>query len=256
MIYVDRSSWGRTVVTGSDRVRFLHGLSTINVQQLDAGRHGWGALLSPKGRVLATICVQHEPDALVVWSAPARAEFVRSHLERHAVMDDVEFQARTGAAYSPWPDVGPVWDAPLLAGEAPGALASPEVEGPRRVEAGFVLDGVDVSDENFPFETPLAAFLDYDKGCYIGQEPVFRVHAQGQTARTLRGLRLASLDGIVVGASVAHAARAEAGKVTSVATSPTLGPIALALLHRSAAAIGEPISIGGVTGTVAELPLA
>ena len=255
MIYVDRSAWGRTVVTGGDRVRFLHGLSTVNIQRLTGDQHGWGALLSPKGRVLATICAQHEQDALVIWTSPQRTEFVRGHLDRHAVMDDVAFEPRVGPAYAAWPDDGAVWAALLAEGVAPGPLADPEIELSRRVEAGFVLDGVDVSDENFPFETPLVEFLDYEKGCYIGQEPVFRVHSQGQTARTMRGLRLASLDGVTVGAVVAHPAKAEAGKVTSIAHSARFGAIALALLHRSAAAVGGEITVGGVTGTVAELPL-
>ena len=57
-----------------------------------------------------------------------------------------------------------------------------------RIRAGFLRYGVDVDEDHFPFETPLAQFLDYGKGCYVGQEPVFRVHAQGNAARTLRGL--------------------------------------------------------------------
>ena len=255
ILYVDRSAWGRTVVTGGDRTRFLHGLSTINIQRLTSGQHGWGALLSPKGRVLATICAQHEDDALVLWTSPQRTEFVRSHLDRHAVMDDVEFTPRVGPAYAVWPSTGAVWDAAMIEGTAPGALTDAAAEEVRRVEAGYVLDGVDVSDENFPFETPLAGLLDYEKGCYIGQEPVFRVHSQGQTARTLRGLRLTSLVGVVVGAPVAHPAKADAGKITSIAMSPRFGAIALAMLHRSATAIGGEISVGGTAGIVAELPL-
>ena len=52
---VDRSAWGRIRITGGDRVRFLQGLTTIHVEALAEGDHGWGAILSPKGRVLAVI---------------------------------------------------------------------------------------------------------------------------------------------------------------------------------------------------------
>ena len=53
---VDRSAWGRLRVTGGDRVRFLQGLTTVNVEQLADGAHAWGAILNPKGRVLHGSC--------------------------------------------------------------------------------------------------------------------------------------------------------------------------------------------------------
>ena len=36
---IDRSGWGRLQVTGGDRVRFLQGLTTINVEKLGEGEH-------------------------------------------------------------------------------------------------------------------------------------------------------------------------------------------------------------------------
>ncbi len=259
-MFVDRTAWGRLVVTGADRVRFLHGLSTVNVEALvkaGPGAHGWGALLNPKGRVLAVIdvAVDADGDGLRVWTEPSRGEFVLAHFERYAVMDDVTFTPASGPAYAVWPDVAAVWTAPLVEGIAPGPLADADDEERFRIAAGFVRYGVDVSDDNFPFETPLAGFLDYGKGCYVGQEPVFRVHSQGQTARTLRGVRLAAGATVAPGDVVRHPARPEAGKVTSVAATGD-GVVALAYLHRTAATIGDAVTINDGAGTVAELPLA
>jgi len=57
---VDRTAWGRLAVTGSDRVRFLQGLTTINVEALADGGHAWGAILNPKGRVLSVVDLRRD----------------------------------------------------------------------------------------------------------------------------------------------------------------------------------------------------
>jgi folate-binding Fe-S cluster repair protein YgfZ len=78
---VDRSDWGRIRVTGGDRERFLQGLTTVNVAALAPGGHGWGAILSPKGRVLSVIDIAREDDALRVACEPALADATRALLE-------------------------------------------------------------------------------------------------------------------------------------------------------------------------------
>ena len=113
---------------------------------------------------------------------------------------------------------------------------------------------VDVDEDAFPFETPIGRFLDYGKGCYIGQEPVFRVHARGQAARALRGLRIRGDAPPAVGARVIHPARPDAGQVTSAVLSPRLGPIALAYLHRTAWDPGAEVEVDGKVATIVDLP--
>ena len=46
--------------------------------------------------------------------------------------------------------------------------------------------GRDFSDSNLPQETRFDAAVSYDKGCYLGQEIVARLHYRGQAARELR----------------------------------------------------------------------
>ena len=250
MITVDRSAWARTRVTGADRARFLQGLTTVNIDALGDGGHAWGAILSPKGRVLATLQLAHAADALVVTCEPALAEPVRALLARYAVMDDVEFTAVEGPAHQVWPDAAGVW-APIVEGAAAGARpdGDPEVER-LRVRGGFVRYGVDVDDDHFPFETPLARFLDYGKGCYIGQEPVFRVHAQGNAARALRGLAIEGGAPVAAGAALAEPAK---GHVTS-AIADGDRTLALAYLHRTCWAPGGEVVVDGRRARVHELP--
>lgn len=58
----------------------------------------------------------------------------------------------------------------------------------RRVEAGLPWYGIDVSEDNFPKEARLDDHVSYDKGCYLGQEPIARMHHRGHPNWILVGL--------------------------------------------------------------------
>ena len=248
---IDRSNWGRLAVTGSDRVRFLQGLTTINVETLADGAQAWGAILNPKGRVLSVVNLRRDGERLIIACEPSLTDKTRALLERYAVMDDVIFEPITGPAHQEWTDAASVWTAPIVEGAAPAALAEadPAVE-QLRIRAGFLRYGVDVGEDHFPFETPLVGFLDYKKGCYVGQEPVFRVHAQGNAARMLRGLTIEGSAPVAAGASLASPAK---GSVTSsVADGESIH--ALAFLHRTSWEPGATVEVDGRKATVFALP--
>ena len=253
-IVVDRSAWGRLKVTGGDRVRFLQGLTTVNVEALADGAHGWGAILNPKGRVLSVIDIAHIGDAFMIACEPSIADKTRTILERYAVMDDVTFEPITGPAHQVWTDPVEVWRAPIVEGanDASRAETEPQVER-LRILAGFLRYGADVDEDHFPFETPLAQFLDYGKGCYVGQEPVFRVHAQGNSARMLRGLRITDTEPLAAAEKIKHAAKDNAGVVTSSVIDGD-ATLALGYLHRTVWEPGGTVEIAGRTATVHELP--
>ena len=257
MITVDRTTWGRLRVTGDDRVRFLQGLTTINASALTEGAHAWGAILSPKGRVLSVIDIAHAGDAFVVACEAQLADKTRAILERYAVMDDVAFEPLTGPAHQVWDDPASVWTAPIVSADGtrnPGDTPArpetdPDVER-LRIRAGFLRYGVDVDEDHFPFETPLAGFLDYGKGCYVGQEPVFRVHAQGNAARMLRGLAIEGTAPISAGTALTAPAK---GSVTSSIVDGD-ATRALAYLHRTCWEPGGTVEVDGRKAKVYELP--
>jgi folate-binding protein YgfZ len=58
----------------------------------------------------------------------------------------------------------------------------------RRVEAGLPWYGIDVSEDNFPKEARLDNHVSYDKGCYLGQETIARMHYRGHPNWLLVGL--------------------------------------------------------------------
>ncbi len=251
---VDRSTWGRLRVTGGDRVRFLQGLTTVNALQLGDGAHARGAILNPKGRVLSVIDIARLGDAFVIACEPSLAEATRAILERYAVMDDVTFEPITGPAHQLWSDVASVWTAPIVEGAGDHPIADTELAVERlRICAGFLRYGADVDDDHFPFETPLVHMLDYEKGCYVGQEPVFRVHAQGNAARGLRGYVIEGDAPVAAGTTIEHPAKSNAGVVTSSIVDGTR-VLALGYLHRTAWE-GDTVKIGGRAATVHALPM-
>jgi folate-binding protein YgfZ len=60
-----------------------------------------------------------------------------------------------------------------------------------RVEAGLPRFGAEMTSATMPAEAGIVvAAVSFSKGCYIGQEPVARLHYKGMANRQLRGLRL------------------------------------------------------------------
>jgi folate-binding Fe-S cluster repair protein YgfZ len=253
---VDFSGWGHLAVTGADRVRFLHGLSTINVTALPIDGHAWGAILSPKGRVLSVIELTIEAERILVHVEPALVAPTLALLDKYAVMDDVAAAPLELTAHKRWTSPTQAWQAPYQFGPAPGPVANAAEVEVARIEAGLLRYGVDVDDDHFPFETPLTALLDYGKGCYVGQEPVF-----ASTPRASRPGPCAACASPTdrrrrPGTAVAHPAKAAAGVVTSSTTSPRLGPIALAYLHRATWEVGGEVTVDGRPARVHALPWA
>jgi folate-binding protein YgfZ len=249
-VIVDQSDWGQLRVTGADRTRFLQGMLTNDVGPLGPGAWLRAALLNVKGRVQALVDVVAEPDGYLVLTEPATAAAVAELLDRYAIADDVAFAPEARPVHRVWAAPADVWTAPP---RFAAAAAEGDAEA-RRVEAGLPRYGVDVSDENFPFEANLDGVISYTKGCYIGQEVVARAHARGHANKRLVGLRLAGAGPVERGSAVTAAARAEAGTVTSSVVSPVFGPIALAYIHKSAWAPGTEVAVAGRAAVVCALP--
>jgi folate-binding protein YgfZ len=123
-----------------------------------------------------------------------------------------------------------------------------------RIERGRPRYGIDLDDAVIPQEAGLnERAVSFTKGCYVGQETVARLFYRGKPNRHLRGLRLA--EPVPPGAQVSFGGR-PVGVATSVADSPALGPIALALIRREAPP-GSAVQVGpdAIAGEVVELPL-
>ena len=114
-----------------------------------------------------------------------------------------------------------------------------------RIEAGYPIFGVDMKEDTIPLEAGIEdRAISTSKGCYVGQEVIIRIlhRGHGRVAKHLVGL---AIDGPVppAGAPVVAADR-EVGRVTSAATSPRGGTLALAYVHRDFSATGTGLIVG------------
>ena len=105
-----------------------------------------------------------------------------------------------------------------------------------RIEHGIPRWGRELTDEIIPIEANLEErAIDYEKGCYIGQEVISRIKMSGQTNKRLRGL--ISLENIPLQPGMKLAATSakgkEAGWITSATRSEKIGKeIALGYVKR------------------------
>ena len=121
-----------------------------------------------------------------------------------------------------------------------------------RVESGRPRFGHDMSEATMPAEAGIVErAVDFEKGCYIGQEPVARLHYRGRPNRVLRGLSLSTP--AEAGAALTLGEK-EVGQIGTACVSPALGPIALAIVRREADPGDEVRVDGGAAAEVVELP--
>ena len=148
-------------------------------------------------------------------------------------------------------DSAPAMLAQLI--DAGGAEVSEEAAEIARVESGRPRFGAEMTEATMPAEAGITErAVSFTKGCYIGQEPVARLHYKGKPNRHLRGLRLSAR---VAPGDPIHLGDREVGRVGTTCVSPARGPIALAIVRREASP-GDTVAVGedGAEAEVVDLP--
>jgi len=137
--------------------------------------------------------------------------------------------------------------------DAGAAEVAPEAAEILRVEAGTPRFGFEMDTSTMPAEAGIVErAVDFEKGCYIGQETVARLHYKGKPNRHLRGLRLSAP---APTGAVLRLGDREVGTLGGSCVSPAQGTIALAIVRREAEP-GSELAVGedGVTARVVDLP--
>jgi folate-binding protein YgfZ len=164
--------------------------------------------------------------------------------------DDPQF-----AAYEIWiapAAVRQLWDALLAAGATP--IGSEAIE-TYRIVSGVPRYGVDIRERDLPQETEQARALNFNKGCYVGQEIVERIRSRGAVHRKFSGF---VADGAIAPGTKIVAGEKEVGEITSTATiSAGHGgkTVALGYIRREAGTPGREVKIGAAKAIVASLPV-
>jgi aminomethyltransferase len=144
-----------------------------------------------------------------------------------------------------------LWDALLVAGARPVGFEALEVH---RIESGIPAYGIDIRDRDLPQETEQERALNFNKGCYIGQEIVERIRSRGAVHRKFTGF---VLNGTVATGSKVVSNGKEVGEITSIAELPIAGDkrIALGYIRREVGTPGREVMVGSIGATVVQLPL-
>ncbi|MBV8103734.1 MAG: folate-binding protein YgfZ [Hyphomicrobiales bacterium] len=273
-----KSAWledrGVIRISGEEASKFLQGLLTNDVERLEAGEARYAALLSPQGKILFDMLVVRIPAedgaAYLIDCAAAQAADLAKRLSFYklrakvAVADesadhgvvaewgDEPQNAVGGVAYrDPRAPLG--WRAILPRDQAMavGAGYVHEYEG-LRIALAVPKGGVDFAyGDAFPHDANLDSLngVDFDKGCYVGQEVVSRMRHRGTARKRVARVKVAA-DPPPPGTPILD------GQLTIGTLGSSSGREALALLRldrvEDAKAAGRVLGAGGVGVTLAE----
>ena len=196
-------------VSGEDAKTFLDGLVTCDLDRISPAEARFGALLTPQGKILFDFIVFQAPseigggyylDALKVHAPDLAKRLGFYKLRAKVAIEDLSDTLAVAAGWDaprPTEEAGLVagdprladlgWRAIVAAADAAEFAADPaEAYHARRIALGVPEGGRDfLFGDAFPHEALMDQLrgVDFDKGCYVGQEVVSRMQHRG-TART------------------------------------------------------------------------
>jgi folate-binding protein YgfZ len=244
-------------LTGPQRVWFLQNTITADVDDIPSGRWVESCFLDPKGHVIAHFRAGFLDDE--VWidaDALSGAElgdwFVKYRFRTKVEIEPVtrRFAMVLGPRAAELASEGAVartGSDTIAFGRSLAGVAVAHVHGDNanlslpqgpaalynvlRIEASVGEFGVDYGPTNLPQEAGLTRVVSVEKGCYVGQETIARIHFRGHVNRVLRTLKFSDVDVTEVEGRPLHLDGATVGKVTSAVTSPSRGSIGLGMVQ-------------------------
>ncbi|WBL80542.1 folate-binding protein [Bradyrhizobium xenonodulans] len=265
-------------VAGEDARNFLNGLVTTDVDKLKPGLGRFGALLTPQGKIIVDFLITEAPaghgGGFLIDCPKALADGLATKLKFYKLRAKVTVENLDLGVLAAW-DGQPAAQPDLAFtdprnGELGTRILIPEDLKQKltdligaelvdvtdyeahRIALGVPRGGLDfMYSDAFPHETNMdrLAGVDFDKGCYVGQEVVSRMQHRG-TART-RSVKVL-LDDLSpeLGVSVMAGDKS----VGTMGSSAKGKGIALVRIDRVADALdaGQPLTAGGLTVTLAE----
>ncbi len=283
-VWVDLSERQQLRVIGGDRVSYVQGMVTNDVEKLGVGSSLYAAMLTPKGAMVADLRVLKRDEDVILDLEPGALPTVKAFLEKYLISEDAELQDASDLAVIGL--LGPrhsellgVLPSGAQVGMLIGLHGTPvdvvihraALESVRaalcdvpcidhgtfevlRVEAGQPRWGAELVETTIPLEASLDRAISYTKGCYIGQEVIARATHRGQMQRKVAGLLLGT-QAAAQGTELRRGNK-KVGWITSVVASPKLNQvIALGYVHRDCLVAGTVLELPtGGTAVVSALP--
>lgn len=236
-------------IGGEDRAAFLNGLVSNDVTRAGQGRAVWAALLTPQGKYLVDFFILSDGERLLLDMpaaelAPLAQKLRRFKLRSAVTITDLSDQLKVYAVWDGVPPQIPLTAADprlpdagyrCLSEEAVAANATAEDYAAHRIALGLPDGTPDLEPEkSLLLEAGFDELggVDWEKGCYMGQELTARTKYRGLVKRRLLPVTLAQA-GIAPGTAI-FADGQEVGTVRSSA-----GTLGLATLRLDA--LGKPL---------------
>ncbi len=99
VVWIDRSDRLRLEVTGPDRLKFLHNLTTNHIKGLTQGRGCEAFVTSPQGKTLGFVCLHALGDRILLRTDRGGLSHVLPHFEKYAVFDEVAWEDVTDRTF-------------------------------------------------------------------------------------------------------------------------------------------------------------
>ena len=274
---------GLIAVWGKEAIQFLDGLISNDMKTLEDGQPMLAAFPNAQGRLLAVVRVLRQGEKYLFETEEATREKVFQNLFRFTFAGDFFVEdlsdghryfelfgsepgaVATGFLFESASSKGCFIETAIADAfrdkltESGGVAITDDLYEIIRIESGTPKYGVDMDETTIVPELGLEGLISYNKGCYIGQEIIARIHFRGHVAKKLTGLVMsepgAVATGLLPGAELTTADGKNAGRITSVAYSPKLDKtIALAFVRYDYLAEGTELTADGKAVTVTNLP--
>ncbi len=263
-MFFDLSARTKLRIGGSDRLRFLNGQITNDAARGTAGLGIAASVLNAKGKMNGQIFLAPDGDSFLIDADPELRTTLKARLERYVIADDVaveDVSHQFSIFHVAVPEAPSVpasgrliqvnrfrragWDVWVEMAKRDEIFA--QLSGAHtfcddacaevfRVEQGVGRWGAEWTEEIIPVEANLEeTSIDYEKGCYIGQEVISRMKMSGQRNKKLCGFVSLYNSPLEPGMKIFPVGeeKKEAGWITSAVHSKRLGrEIALGYLKR------------------------
>ena len=271
-------------VSGKEAVQFLNGLITNDVAKLEDGAQMSAAFPNAQGRLSAIVRVGRRGDRFLFETAAETREKVFNNLFRFTFAGDffvedlsdgyqyfevqseqfkvngqekIVFESSVGFDCFVPNEAAADFLTELKSQNA--VEISDDLYENLRIENGVPKYGVDADETTIVPELGIENLISYQKGCYIGQEIIARIHFRGHVAKQLTGLLLSEPLSVAGESAADQEIKSldgkSAGKITSITFSPKLDCyVALAYVRYDYLAEGTTLKTGDATATVKHLP--
>jgi tRNA-modifying protein YgfZ len=258
-------------VAGDDARKFLNGLVTVDIGEVTPRTARYAALLTPQGKIIVDCIVVEAPEGGFLLDCPRalaptlvqRLAFYK--LRAKVTVEDLgdtlgvlavwdgSGQTSHGQAFADprLPALGsrvllPPPDAETAAAELGAEMVGAPVYEAHRIALGVPRGGLDfIYGDAYPHETDMDQLhgVDFDKGCYVGQEVVSRIEHRAR-ART-RIVPVAFEEFVSESGIPVMAGDKQVGTMGSTAAGRGLAMLRLDRVTEALAA-GTPLSAGGL----------